>query len=100
VRLRAKLPLTALLLAVCCVYANHFHNSFHFDDFHTIVDNAFIRDVSNIPRFFTDGSTFSNLPANRTYRPVISALLALCYRVGGLDTFPYHVAIFVLYLGC
>ena len=37
---------------VLAVYANHFHNSFHFDDAHTIVTNAAIEDLRNIPRFF------------------------------------------------
>jgi hypothetical protein len=98
VRSRAeRWALIAVLVAVGCAYANHFQNSFHFDDFHTIVDNAF-SDLSNIPRFFTDGSTFSNLPANRTYRPLVSTLVAICYRFGGLSTLSYHLAIFTLYL--
>ena len=33
-----------LLVAILAVYANHFHNSFHFDDAHTIVNNAAIRE--------------------------------------------------------
>jgi len=32
-----------MLLAVAATYANHFHNAFHFDDFHTIVDNPAIQ---------------------------------------------------------
>lgn len=40
------------LLAFAGAYANHFHNSFHFDDSHTILNNVYIRNFSNIPLFF------------------------------------------------
>ena len=64
-------------------YANHFHGAFHLDDFHTIVNNLFIRDVANIPRLFVDPRTFSALPANQSYRPLVTATLAIDYRIGG-----------------
>lgn len=58
-------------------YANHFDNEFHFDDSHVIQDNAAIRDLGNIPRFFTDGTTGSVLPTNAGHRPVLMATFAL-----------------------
>ena len=79
--IRLPLALTALLLAVVLAYANSLHNTFHFDDFHTVVDNPAIRSLHNVPRFFTDATTFSVLPANRTYRPVVSTTLALDYAL-------------------
>jgi Flp pilus assembly protein TadD len=69
------------LLAVA--YANHFQGEFHLDDFHTIVNNLFIRDLANVPRFFVDPRTFSALPANQSYRPLVTATLAIDYRIGG-----------------
>jgi len=39
-----------LVLFIILTYANHFHNSFHFDDSHTIQNNIFIRDLKNIPK--------------------------------------------------
>jgi len=87
------------LLAIFVAYANHFHNSFHFDDSHTIVDNLFIRDLHNIPRFFTDATTFSTLPANRTWRPIVSASLALDYRLGhGPVPLWFHISTFFWFL--
>jgi tetratricopeptide (TPR) repeat protein len=90
----------ALLLAAVAAYSNHFHNAFHFDDAHTIVDNLYVRDLANVPRFFTDGATFSALPANRSYRPIVSASLALDYRLGGGlgDTFWFHLSMFAVFL--
>ena len=69
---------SALLLgALVAAYANHFHNSFHFDDAHTIVNNAAIRELRNIPLFFRGATTFSSLPSNQSYRPLVSMLLAI-----------------------
>ena len=99
--LRSKHALwfTAMLLAVCAVYSNFFHNSFHFDDFHTIVDNPAIRSLRNVPHFFTDATTFSVLPSNRTYRPFVSASLALDYALGrGYDVFWFHLSTFIVFL--
>src|ERR1043166_3881766 len=85
-------------LVLVAAYANHFHNSFHFDDAHTIVNNAAIRELGNIPRFFTDATTFSALPSNQSYRPLVSTLLAIDYRIGGLNPFWFHLSIFALFV--
>src|SRR6266487_4037872 len=66
-----------LLITLLTAYANHFHNSFHFDDAHTVENNASIREVRNIPMFFRDATTFSSLPSNQSYRPLVSTLLAI-----------------------
>ena len=82
----AGLGSALLLVALLAAYANHFHNSFHFDDAHTIVNNAAIRELRNIPLFFRDATTFSALPSNQSYRPLVSTLLAIDYRLGGTAT--------------
>lgn len=87
-----------LLLAVTLTYANHFLNSFHFDDAHTIVNNSYIRSLANIPRFFTDGTTFSSLPSNQSYRPLVSTTLAIDYFLGRGNVFPFHLSTFILFL--
>jgi Flp pilus assembly protein TadD len=88
-----------LLLAICAVYANHFHNSFHFDDSHTISQNPAIRRLGNIPSFFTDARTFSVLPTHQSYHPLLTASLALDYwMAGGLNPLWFHISTFVAYL--
>src|SRR5437899_7451665 len=87
-----------LLVAIFAAYANHFHNNFHFDDAHTIVNNASIRELRNVPLFFRDAATFSSLPSNQSYRPLVSTLLAVDYRLGALHPFWFHLSIFVLVL--
>jgi protein O-mannosyl-transferase len=85
-------------VALVAAYANHFHNSFHFDDAHTIENNASIRELRNIPQFFRDATTFSSLPSNQSYRPLVSTLLAIDYRLGGgLQPFWFHLSIFALF---
>jgi tetratricopeptide (TPR) repeat protein len=98
-RSRQVLLPAAILLAVLAAYFNHWDNSFHFDDSHAVVDNPYIRSLRNVPRFFTDATTFSVLPANRTYRPMVSASLAFDYAMGhGYNSFWFHLSTFVVFL--
>ena len=88
-----------MLLLTLITYLNHFENTFHFDDFHTIVNNANIRTLKNTPRFFTDGSTSSVLPQNQAYRPVTVLSLAIDYWLAG-DYYPsyFQTSTFILFL--
>ncbi len=93
------LALGVLLLGgLILAYSNHFHNSFHFDDSHAIQNNLFLRDLRNIPLFFRDGRTFSALPTNQTFRPLLSTTFALDYRAGNGSPFSFHVTTFALYI--
>lgn len=93
------IALIVLALSVALVYSNSFHNGFHFDDYHTIVNNPAIRSLKNIPHFFTSAKTFSILPANQTYRPIVSTTLAFDYWFGhGLKPFYFHIGTFLIYL--
>src|ERR1700749_353852 len=88
-----------MLLLTTIIYLNHFNNAFHFDDFHTILNNANIRTLKNTPRFFTDGSTSSVLPQNQAYRPVTVLSLALDYWLAG-DYYPsyFQTSTFIIFL--
>ncbi len=98
---RASFAILAILAAgaVFAAYANHFHNSFHFDDSHVIQNNAYLRSLDNIPGFFTGTSKFSSWPTLSDYRPVSSATFALDYwRGGGLDLPTFHATQWSLHL--
>lgn len=89
----------AAALLVFLAYANHFRNSFHFDDGSVIQNNAYLRTLRNIPLFFQDASTFSSHPQNAAYRPLTSTSFALDYwRAGGLDPLAFHVTQWTLHL--
>jgi len=87
-------------IALAFIYRNHFDNGFHFDDAHSLVNNAFIRDISNIPLFFKDPTTLTTLPANQSYRPLMPTLYAIDYQLAGqkMEPFQFHLTIFIFYL--
>lgn len=89
----------ALLIAVVITYSNHWNNGFHFDDSHTIQNNVYIQRLDNIPLFFKDVSTFSSLPRNASYRPIVSTTLAIDYYLGkGLTPFYFHLSTFIFFI--
>ena len=92
--------LIAAAIAVAAIvfsYSNSLHNSFHFDDNHVIVNNVYIRSLSNVPRFFRDAYTFSSIPKHATWRPLVTLTYAIDYRLGhGLEPLQFHVTQIVL----
>lgn len=89
----------SLLLLVVSAYANHFYNGFHFDDFHTILDNVHIRTLSNIPNFFWDPTLFSADPEHYGLRSLVTTTLAIDYALGGsLNPFFFHLSTFIWHL--
>jgi tetratricopeptide (TPR) repeat protein len=89
----------AAILLIVAAYANSLGNAFHFDDSHVIESNLFLRSLGNVPRFFTDPNTFSSLPQNATYRPLVTLSLALDYAWGGgLAPRAFHVTQIALLL--
>lgn len=88
-----------MIIITTITYLNHFDNSFHFDDIHTIVENPNIRSLKNIPAFFKDGTTISSLPQNQTYRPIVTTSLAIDYWLGdGYTPFFFHITSYILFL--
>lgn len=97
---RSKLLLTialVMLAGLLATYWNHFDNSFHFDDFHTIKKNPYIRSLDNIPDFFTDYTrTQSTRPVVKTYRPLVTTANAISYSLGNrYKPFYFHLTIFI-----
>ena len=88
-----------LVAATVLTYANHFKNGFFFDDLHVVVENSYVRDIGNVPLFFTDPATKSTLPTNRAYRPVLMVTLAVDHWMGGgLEPFFFHLSTFIWFL--
>ena len=63
-------------------YANSLDNDFHYDDYHSIVQNRHIRSLANIPQFFTDPQTFSMLTQRAMFRPLVLTSYALNHHFG------------------
>jgi len=68
------------------------------DDSHAIQDNIYIRNIRNIPRYFTDATTFSVLPLNQSYRPLLQTTFAVDYWLaGGYKPIVFQVDTFIWY---
>src|SRR3990170_454830 len=79
--IRNKISIAILLIFFSAiVYSNSLENPFQFDDFHHIRDNLSIRNIKNIPSFFTDAQTFSVNPGRGHSRPLL--LVTLAFHVG------------------
>jgi tetratricopeptide (TPR) repeat protein len=90
------LILFAVLIAA---YANHFNNGFHFDDSHTVIDNVYIRNIKNIPAFYSDPKMFSADPTHWGLRPLVTTTLAIDYKLGGgLNPFYFQLSTFIWYV--
>ena len=82
-----------ILAAVVFIsYSNIFKNEFAWDDFYFITDNIHIRELGNIPSFFTEPST------GDLYRPIRGIFYALAYKMWGLDAFGYHLNSILVHL--
>ena len=86
---RPKLFLIFVVAAVVLVHLGSLDNSFHYDDGHSIQRNTHIRDLANLPRFFTDTSLFSENPEYAMYRPLVLVSHALNYALGASDPSGY-----------
>ncbi|HUB06816.1 MAG TPA: hypothetical protein VMB50_07445 [Myxococcales bacterium] len=101
-RVRRFGPLVGLCLLGLLAYANGFTGSFHFDDSHSIVENPWIRSFRYLPRWFSDSRTFSVLPQNQDWRPLVVLAHALSYALGGFRLVPaaFHVVNLAIHLAC
>jgi tetratricopeptide (TPR) repeat protein len=71
------------------VYANALTNGFHFDDYEGILQNESLRDLRNIPAFFTDPLIF-RLTRKLDWRPILQISYAVDYAIGGYNPAVFH----------
>ena len=102
VHLAGKYPKLFALCAVSIIslvaFANSLSNDFHFDDWVGIVRNPTIRDLRNIPSYFTDPSTFA-LGSSREWRPILQTTYALNYSLGGLNPTVFRIFNLIVHVG-
>ncbi len=89
-----------LIGIVGLVYVNSLGNAFHFDDEHSIVENPHIRQLKNIPTFFTTPQMFSRTSGSEMYRPFLLVSYALNYRLASYDVRGFHVVNIFIHLVC
>ncbi len=79
------------ILIVLLAYSNSFNNSFHYDDMHSIVNNPYIRNLSNIFDFFRYPYMFSMERDKAMYRPFLLVTYALNYWLGRYNPVGWHL---------
>ena len=73
------------------IYFNTLSNNFVYDDYDFIVNNAFIKNLKNIPYFFLSKEAYSSEGNYIIYRPFATLSFAVDYRLWGLNPFGYHI---------
>ncbi len=101
---RKWLPEVGILVVLAIlgvgIYSNALQNGFHYDDLHHIVKNPHIRDINNIPSFFTNPETFSlKYKSHLHYRPLVMVSYALNYHFGKLNPAGYHLVNLAFHIG-
>ena len=81
----------AFMAIVTVLFANSVGGSFHYDDFHSILSNPHIRDLTNIPAFFTDITQFSVDVDKGMYRPLLLLTYAFNYALDEYDVAGYRL---------
>lgn len=81
-----------LVLLVLLAHGNGVHGALIFDDVGSIVDNASIRDLADLPNVLF-GGTFATV----IYRPVLNFSLAVNYAFGQTSPWGYHVFNIILH---
>ncbi|MBT4612796.1 MAG: tetratricopeptide repeat protein [Gemmatimonadetes bacterium] len=89
-----------LIGLVLLAYGNSVSGSFHYDDEHSIVRNASIQKLSEIPNFFVDISAFSGDEGKGMYRPLLLVTYALNYTIHELNSTGFHVVNVLLHALC
>ncbi|MBT5964817.1 MAG: tetratricopeptide repeat protein [Gemmatimonadetes bacterium] len=89
-----------LVAAVILTYGNSLGGAFHYDDFHSLVNNTSIRDVETIPSFFTQTRHFSADADKSMYRPIVLTSYAFDYAIHGNKAVGFHVTNVLLHLVC
>lgn len=86
-----------IIVVTYLVFQNTLENSFVFDDESVIIGNTSIRDLSNIPKYFTAEEGFHKV-IGRYYRPVISSTYAMDYSIWELNPYGYHLTNIIIHI--
>jgi protein O-mannosyl-transferase len=99
--LRNNLGLVVLLIVSFFIYAPSMSGDFIIDDVPQVRDNPYIRDISNISRFFTKGlweNSALEVTTEKRYLPMTLVPMLLNYKLWGNNPFGYHVFLLLLHL--
>jgi len=88
-----------LIVLVCGLcYLNFGGGAFHYDDFHSLVENPHIRTLANMPIFFADPSAFSADAEKKMYRPLLLVSYAVQYALHGYEPLGFLLGNLLLHI--
>lgn len=88
----------AVVFVSIVLYSNTFNAGFVWDDRGWIVSNPSLREIGNIPSFFTtDFWKTTGNPSGPYYRPIINTFLALEFQMFGQNPKGYHFVNIILH---
>ena len=87
------LPVITVFAVSSALYLNILPNGFLDDDHNQIAANPFIRDLANIPLFFSSSAWLhmGEAALSNYYRPVMSLIFAVDYSLFGAEPWAYHL---------
>ena len=84
-----------IFLVAAALYFNSLNNAFFFDDHPNILDNPYIRNLSDLSLFFQGVKSYTGLP-----RALTTLSFAINYHLHGLDVLGYHGVNLMLHILC
>ena len=89
-----KNPKLIILIFGVLIFGFSILNGFVWDDEEQVVNNIYIRSLSNVPEFFTQ-STFNTGGAAQLsgmyYKPIMTVFFSIVYLFSGVNAWGYHI---------
>ncbi|RJP23547.1 MAG: tetratricopeptide repeat protein [Candidatus Abyssobacteria bacterium SURF_5] len=96
---KQALPFIILAVLVITAYAGMLRAGFVYDDHTQLEENVALRNLKNIPTFFTDPArTSGSMIFEEIYRPLRATVFAIGYQVWGLNPAGFHAVNIFLHL--
>jgi len=87
-----------IILLGIIIYSNNLRGPFTYDDFHTIVENPYIKQPQHLTSLFDLSSITKGSASRSMYRPILMVTFFLNYTFGGLDPLGYHIVNILLHI--
>jgi len=98
-KLSNTVVVVSLIIIGLLVYANTFNNAMFWDDNDFILNNAYIKDFSHVPKFFTE-NIIAGAGFNSNYwRPALLAVFSLEWHLWGDWAPGYHIVNALMHIG-
>lgn len=91
--------LALIIFVITCIvlYFNSLQGVFVFDDFHSIPDNLYIKDIRHIPLFFKGHYTSDPVIPSGMFRPLLMITFVFNYAFSRLEPLGYHIVNIILH---